>query len=542
MTRMVLGALLLLAASAAGCEDNAEDDGSCEENTDCERGQICKDEVCVRQECMGVGDCAGSGVACLAFLHTCSVKECAGDGLGCAVPTMCVESGPYRGSCVEAPISCGEDAQCADLGSTFGCCGGICTDQCPDSGLLPVGDANPAHDAATGDAGVAPDAAPTPRADAGSVRPCSPCNVHEDCHPLGPGAECTRMGENDYCTSGCDPEASDCAEGYRCVPGLNQCVPLPVTCGGCLLEPCPAGEICDYMTQECIVLQDRCGPCLGEESCLDGLQCSALEAAGRSFCLPPCADGQCADGFTCDNGACSPPNGRCDACGGTCQAPTPACHAASGRCVECDSGAFACEAPLSCSGDGVCRDGGGEGPCDDDADCVQFPDRKICFLGRCVACLQDSDCQARHACNLETYECESSPCRGVSCHGGMQCNPDTGRCDPGCAGPEDCIEAEPMGCNADTGQCYFLDGRCDPGGTEGVCAPGAECVPSLFGGNVCTCTKSDPYDAFEPPEQHLVGCHPGLTCLQIAFPAEPDPNDPNDPGEGVVLPGSCVDM
>ena len=72
-----------------------------------------------------------------------------------------------------------------------------------------------------------------------------------------------------------------------------------------------------------------------------------------------------------------------------------------------------------------------------------------------------------------------------------------------------------MGCNIETGQCFYADGTCDinPGG-PGVCAPGSECIVdglAALGGEtrtVCTCNNYGP----EPP---VVACHPGVSCNQI---------------------------
>ena len=72
-----------------------------------------------------------------------------------------------------------------------------------------------------------------------------------------------------------------------------------------------------------------------------------------------------------------------------------------------------------------------------------------------------------------------------------------------------------MGCNMETGQCFYADGTCDinPDGF-GVCPPGSECTVdglAALGGEaraVCTCNNYGP----EPP---VVACHPGVSCNQI---------------------------
>ena len=101
----------------------------------------------------------------------------------------------------------------------------------------------------------------------------------------------------------------------------------------------------------------------------------------------------------------------------------------------------------------------------------------------------------------------------------MQCY--SGRCEkpdgtPGCTTPADCIAGDvEMGCNQETGQCFYTDGQCDanPGG-NGVCSPGSNCEVdplSALGGMPKTVCKCNQFLMTLP----IVQCHPGINCNQI---------------------------
>ena len=108
----------------------------------------------------------------------------------------------------------------------------------------------------------------------------------------------------------------------------------------------------------------------------------------------------------------------------------------------------------------------------------------------------------------------------------------------------DCADSAIMDCNRETGQCFYLDGGCDPAGSEAVCAPGGACVPSIFTAsmNQCTCRKLDPADPLEQPDQHLVGCPPGLTCFDLRSLGELFPPDMGGGGmePGIELDAMCI--
>ena len=67
----------------------------------------------------------------------------------------------------------------------------------------------------------------------------------------------------------------------------------------------------------------------------------------------------------------------------------------------------------------------------------------FCVEGRCVGCLQQTDCPPRFSCDTSTFTCVSDPCAGLSCQAGTSCDGASGRCvkpdgSPGCNSPSDC--------------------------------------------------------------------------------------------------------
>jgi hypothetical protein len=119
-----------------------------------------------------------------------------------------------------------------------------------------------------------------------------------------------------------------------------------------------------------------------------------------------------------------------------CAAPSPACEPTTKRCVPC-RGTVGCVGPYVCSPSAPvcvlpCADGNGcpgfiEGckqnvcsACNDLEDCVEG---MFCDMahGRCVACLNDTQCPAeRPRCNQATGVCEACV-RNLDCPAGTAC-------------------------------------------------------------------------------------------------------------------------
>lgn len=516
MTRWFWGvALVLGCVGFMGCNDDEDPGGACADDSSCARGEICMDGACSAQACNRLGDCPGSGRTCLFDLKQCSPKECA-DAVGGAELTcpaerpICIEGGSFPKTCV-ADVACNAPADCAGLGAGWSCCGGQCSMDCQPQDMLTPPDMGPTDMAPPGDGGGVIDmgqpADMGPPVERGL---CSPCTDSDQCAAsLGEGARCTALGaDGAFCASPC-AGPGDCPVGYRCeANGLNLCLPDNLRCVECLREPCPAGLACDTMTGECVEPRGPCGPCSGDVGCMEGLRCAEVEN-GR-FCLEPCADGACADAenMICQDEVCQPESGRCDPCGGRCEGATPYCIEASGECGECGIG-VPCGEGLNCDqATNTCVEGEG---CLGDVDCLN-PDTPVCFGGQCVACLQDTDCPPRMACNGE-QQCEPDPCRGVECQRGSECDPGTGRCNPGCQAAADCADPMLMDCNVETGQCFLTNGTCDLAGGDAVCAPGSTCTPGLDPNvGVCDCALSDPMNPMSPPR---IACHTGQMCTQF---------------------------
>lgn len=525
--RWTVRALLLMVVGLLGCEPSGGSN-ACERDSDCERGLICEGQACTELPCEALNSCPGSGRTCLFDLRACSPNECASTINGveqfCDADQVCVEGGPFRGTCLSSDgLSCTVDAECAPLGPTFQCCGGTCGAECvpsEDAGI-PVGDMSVADagDEADGggdsDGGVSPDGGQGPDAGEPGGGLCAPCGRNDDCAALGDDAECTAIGNTgSFCTSAC-AAPDDCPAGFQCLAAVGQCVPANFNCEICPAVPCGGGLVCDVATGMCVPPRQTCESCSGDESCAPGLRCS--NAGGSPVCLAECPGGMCPAGYTCDGALCQPDGGACDACNGACAPPTPVCLQAEGRCVECDAATPCADPEQVCSPNNTCEDQGGGCECVADNDCDVCLGAPICFRGRCVQCLEDAECPPRFACN-ENQQCVAAPCRGVACQAGAMCDPRRGLCvnengDPACTTPMDCALPDAMGCNVDTGQCYYTGGRCDPPGGDGVCAPGSNCnvnmlIPELSG---CSCKIDNPLGM--PPGPEIVSCQPGGLCI-----------------------------
>jgi hypothetical protein len=485
-------ALILGSASLiAGCDEEAKQ--SCSRDEECPRGQICDEgqNQCVAEACQSLSDCPGSGRTCLSETNTCSRKEC-GDAVGdCPEGFMCMMEGPYLWSCERVSPAVQD--------------------------MLIIAPADASMDVL--DTGMV-------ASDAGMVMPdpysglCQTCNADRECDALGEGAQCTPIGNTgSFCTSSCGEGRPACLEGFTCLNQLNQCVPINYNCTVCPGRRCDDGLACDVTSGQCVAPRQQCEACTNDSTCAENHLCRAIE--NGQFCLEHCDEGdQCpADSACSPEGVCTPNTMRCDACGGRCAAPNSACIAETGMCGECNNdtpcaiGQFCDPATHTCSGDQPCA-------CGIDAECANCGGRPICVSGSCVQCLDDTDCGARSTCNGATNQCEDSPCAGVVCQTGSQCDAQLGRCNPGCNSANDCVDAAIMDCNVQTGQCFYRDGTCDPANVgDGVCSPGSACtVNVLTMSSGCSCRKTDPDDFFSADV--IIGCHPSFVCFQL--PMTPD--------------------
>ena len=501
-----LGALTLLSA----CDDEPKG-ATCSLDDDCERGALCESGRCTEVSCASISECPGTGRTCLSDLQRCGVKECGdtvnGEARTCSEGLTCLNEGPYRFSCVsEGALGCDGPEECVGSPDGSACCDGVCKESCepPLSGMT----AGTTGGTTGGSAGVmAGVEAGVMMSEPASL--CTPCRSNATCSELGEGATCTAIGDGSFCTRSCDP-ANPCPNGYNCAEMLGQCVPNGYRCVDCLQTPCADGGFCDVTSGECVPPRGLCSPCTEDAACADGGLCRQVGA--ESLCLKSC-EASCPADTACVEGACVPNEGTtCDACASACGGDTPFCVEDEGRCAACGPTA-PCGEGFNCDlATYTCVDAT-NGSCLSDADCGDG----VCVIGECKECLQDSDCPSRHRCDPSSFSCVYEPCAGVECQRGSMCNPSTGRCTPGCMTAQDCALPESMGCNTETGQCYYTNGGCDFGG-DGVCAPGGQCVPNALAfldptlPPSCTCAKDNPSDPLSPDR---IGCQPGTTCNDL---------------------------
>ena len=365
------------------------------------------------------------------------------------------------------------------------------------------------------DSSVSSDGGVTTHHDAGMTYDfCRPCPGLGQCESLGNDFSCTAIGNSGrYCSLRCNVNAPSCPPAFICSATNDHCVPANYDCTVCPGRPCDPGLVCDVSSGQCQPPRTVCESCRGNQTCESGLSCRAL--AGAEVCLPSCQDdGACPTGYQCSGLYCEPVSGRCDACGGRCQGITPACIDESGECGECNAetpcpDGQACDPVYNtCTRGEPCQ-------CTNDAHCaINCDTRPICLQGTCVSCLDDSDCDPGSTCNLDTFTCDTTRCAGVTCQRGSDCDPATGRCESGCRTADDCLAPGLLDCNTNTGQCFYLDGQCDPDGQRGVCSPGSTCsLNSLTLTHTCSCQKVNPTAPFSVEFQ--IACQPGLLCYQL---------------------------
>ena len=525
---------LLVAGLLFGCSEEKKAK-TCAADTDCERGSICDTDAkaCEVVACTAIGECPGSRRTCLSETQSCSAQECEAcpddqSRLCCAVAgQVCITEGPNRFSCTGS-VRCSDSAACGILGADYTCCGGVCEQGCSggdtqsllgDTGAPPADAAPTGGDVGAGGGMSIDDMAVGPPP--GEARICSECTADADCAALGDGAQCKSIDVGQYCTKACAADA-DCPSPFVCKAGINLCLPTRVLCG-CFATGCEGGQVCDPATSQCSVPKPACAACAEDTECATGLKCGNVGAA--KYCLPECGGG-CGAGTTCTEGVCTPDSGTCDACLGACVGDTPVCvpgqNGAAAVCGQCGNGRGCADATLRCSAENRCVAPEPGMGCVTDNDCAGGR----CVAGQCRDCIEDRDCGVRRACNPNTFACEDNPCGGVTCQGGSQCDPATGRCAPGCATDEDCGDPAALLCDGQTGQCFNRDGSCDD--LAAVCPAGSLCQPLLpipgLPGN-CTCEISNPADplaGFCNPGD-VIACPPGLFCSYFALPGQPAP-------------------
>ncbi len=478
-------------AGVDGGEDAGEPDAGqdadvmptpCQEDGECEVGQICEQGLCVKgcredagcldgeycdQESLvcaagcRVGECP-EGEVCERESRVCQVVPCEDDG-GCDVGQIC-EGGVCAEGCRE-DAGCGEGEICEEAACVPGCredgecgegeiCEGeVCAEGCRED--VGCGEGEICEDAACV-SGCREDGG----CDEGEI--CEEavcvagCRVDPDC---AGGEICLETS----CVAGCR-EDEGCAEGSYCdLEGL-------VCEVGCRIGDCPTGQVCVRESRVCEVVpcDDNRGCGLGQicegevcvEGCLEDIGCVALEICEGGQCVEGCRqDRTCGPGLICEG-------------------------------LRCEEGCRQdrdCGILEICRGDGTC----GSRTCLDDRGCVLGT---YCDGGSClVGCRHDAECGVGLICAGANRLCVPG-CRGdADCGEGEFCGDDQ-QCASGCRDDLGCGEGE---------ICQSFGRQCGPGcRVDGDCEEGAFCV--LAGAN--------PTEGLCQPGCRLRQCPQGLVC------------------------------
>ena len=356
-------------------------------------------------------------------------------------------------------------------------------------------------------------------------------------------------GEGCPCTA-----SSDCSADHLCKDG--SCVACaPGECeepSGCTVTGCAAGEMCDEATGECLsaTAAGACQPCTNDSECGEG-GWSCLPVGGSQVCLAPCGSSDdCATGWTCWGGACTPASFKCLGCAvngcengqvcdtstGDCKAATPECNAceydwecgATGACHSISPGVRVCvprcSANTPCPGSSSCVDDPDSGykvckpqgaSCCFDANPANCPDpgeqctpacggsTPHCKLGICVECLSDNDCAGQN----ETCDSNTWTCVGAGGCGGNTpyLNEQTGEC-------VQCLSNDHCGgdtCNPQTNMCE--------GDLCATCAAPYPACTQVNGEYYCVQCTDDSY------------CGAGGTCNLETYSCEGGTVTPTDP-------------
>ncbi|MCB9740062.1 MAG: hypothetical protein H6747_12425 [Deltaproteobacteria bacterium] len=534
-------ALLVLAASLAGCagestssgggEDSSGSDGqsldvtlqSCKSDDDC--ATIAK--PCEEASCSAEGFCVSTKVP---------DAEICDDGDPCTADTAC-----NNGLCIGTNVcECQSDGDCAPKEDGNVCNGTL---YCDTSGALPKCVPNPATivkcdsslDTACSKNLCDPKTG-------GCVMLNQPngteCDDGEKC--TGPDA-C--KGGNCTGPSSCDCEKTeDCAafdDGDPCNGTLfcelesHTCKQNPAT-----VIVCPKGDASGCLTQKCDPTDAKCKvvPKVDGEDCdLDGSSCS-VDACKSGVCTSgpladPCGctkDSDCSpfeDGDAC-NGTlfCSSISGKCEinpASVVTCYSgdDTPCvqnqCDVKTGQCklgpvpdgLTCDDG-WDCSQNETCQ-KGICTAGSNLCTCKETADCVKYAAQNKCAEFFCLK--PEGLCKANPA-TLKVCAQQGDPACSITA-----CEPKTGLCK---VQPKN--EGKP--CEADGSFCTNVD----------ICQ-GSVCKPAS---NKCPCQKDADCGAFEDGN----ACNGTLFCDIKSGVCEVNPATVpvcDGPGGGPCMPDQC---
>ena len=520
-------------AHAGRCEQ----EGACQDNGDCPRGQMCELE---RGACGGDGRCVERPARCiLVYQPVCGCdgetygNDCIRRGAGvafdhdgpCEAPPEacrgnddCGDGGfcECRGAC-GAPGVCGErPARCpAELDPVCGCsgrthtndcfrqrfgdclahdgpcelagvCGGIAGIACPDGEVceLPAGMCNGAD--LQGRCVPEPEACPRIW---DPVCGCDGRTYANDCVRVATGVAKDHDGECEQ--DGCQ-DNGDCGE-------RELCAKAPGDCDG-------AGE-CRPRPARCILVFDPVCGCDGETY---GNACVAAAAGANVAHDGPCREppNECADNGDCARGefcACA------EACGGggECQRRPLGCPDVFDPVCGCNGTTYGNDCEREAAGvclehDGPCRDG--QRDCADNGDCARGQ-----FCECAGACGSEGVCEPRPEACIRIFD----PVCG--CDGNTYAN--------------DCLRERAGTCLVDEGPCEIEPPACEG---DGDCEDGQYCASADCGEpGLCQARPDACPEVFDP----VCGCD-GTTYANACFAAAAGANVAH---EGACPPPRCED-
>ncbi len=319
-----------------------------------------------------------------------------------------------------------------------------------------------------------------------------------------PGEDCDACEDTSACPGGfgcpCQ-DNGDCDSGW-CVDGPDG----PVCTDQCI-EDCPDGWSCLQVqgTGPDVVFLcipqffNMCRPCAGEPDCFGQMmpapgetRCAPLDGEG-SFCLPECPDGNCPDGYQCEDldgtQRCLPADGVCDC------TPSYVIEEAATPCTS-ENEFGVCEGMRVCTDEGL-------NPCD-----AAEPVSETCNL-------EDDDCDGDVDEELAGLPCEASNEFGT------------------CQGLSDCVDGE-TSCDAaePTGEtCNGLDDDCD-GDID-------EDFPDMDQNDVADCMDEDIDGDGVPNGPDNCPLTPNQEQLDTDLDGLGDLCDPDDDNDGVADGDDC---
>jgi len=445
---------------------------ACEDNTDCQGGEVCRDDVC-RTACATDDECDGFYGVCsldLGLCVACASDEHCDDNERCTDDNLCA-------------FFCDDDAACAD-DEFCDTAAGTCVDkECEDNadcqgGFRCDGFICVSIDEVVCNAGSAQceDNAMVVCSADGTSRTVTPCGDEQACVANDDGVSCVdvvcspnALGCVDDDTafacnaSGTERAELPCGATQYCADGVCRdevCTPNSVTCDGNLLVTCDATGASQTVVScidDTLCTSDagcQCTPAGDSASCVERVcvpgtgQCVGN---GRRVCLDDgsgydtpadCDEGSSCNAGTCLSSMCTPGDMQCagevlltcnDAGTGYDEVD---CAEGNQLCIDADD-QVQCSDPVCTPGDVGCTDGM-VSVCDErgaGASVTPCDDGETCVGGACQAQLctpNDVGCQGNSVatCNADGTAESLSPCgANETCTDGT-CVPDV--CVPQC--------------------------------------------------------------------------------------------------------------